>query len=89
MTPAVCVPVLQHLKTKTSYIHLYKIKHLKSIHVNIILLAVPIVVFWGPYGGLLMKEWMKCIYPRFTPSRITLMESAQEAVSLTRLFDLI
>ncbi len=43
MTPAVCAPVLQHLKTKTSYIHLYKIKHLKSIHVNIILLAVLIV----------------------------------------------
>ncbi len=51
MTPAVCAPVLQHLKTKTSYIHLYKIKHLKSINVNIILLAVPIVDFCGSYGG--------------------------------------
>ncbi len=51
MTPAVCAPVLQHLKTKTSSIHLYKIKHLKSINVNIIVLAVMIVVFWGPYGG--------------------------------------
>ncbi len=51
MTPAVCVPVLQHLKTKTSSIHLYKIKHLKSINVNIILLVVPIVDFWGSYRG--------------------------------------
>ncbi len=59
MTPAVCAPVLQHLKTKTSSIHLYKIKHLKSIHVNIILLAVPIVDFWRPYGGGVVERMDK------------------------------
>ncbi len=69
MTPAVCAPVLQHLKTKTSSIHLYKIKHLKSIHVNIILLAaVPIVDLGALRGGGGLKEWMKCICPRFSPS---------------------
>ncbi len=37
-----------------------------------------------------MKEWMKCICPRFTPSRIMLMESAQSSISRTvLLFDLI
>ncbi len=32
-----------------------------------------------------MKEWMKRIYPCFTPSRIALAESARETVSLLRL----
>ncbi len=34
-------------------------------------------------GGV--KEWMKCICPCFTPSRIALTESAQETVSLPRI----
>ncbi len=32
-----------------------------------------------------MKEWMKCICPCFTPSRIVLAEGARETVSLPRL----
>ncbi len=36
----------------------------------------------SPGGG--MKELMKRIFPRFTPSRITLMESTRETVSLSR-----
>ncbi len=35
-----------------------------------------------------MKEWMKHICPCFTPSRIVLMESARETVSLPQHFQL-
>ncbi len=33
-----------------------------------------------------MKELMKRIFPHFTPSRITLMESTRETVSLSQFF---
>ncbi len=37
---------------------------------------------WVQFNG--MNEWMKCICPCFTPSRIALTESAREIVSLPR-----
>ncbi len=40
----------------------------------------------GPPGGGGLKEWIKRICPCFTPPRITLMESAPEALSLPRFF---
>ncbi len=43
-------------------------------------------LFVAAYIG--MKEWMKRICPCFTPSRIALMESARETVSLPRLVKL-
>ncbi len=51
---------------------------------------MPILDFWGPYAKLCRrrgvcvcvceKEWMKIIFPCFTPSRIALTESARETV---------
>ncbi len=47
--------------------------------------TVPILDFWGPYGGGGGWEWMRCICPCFTRSRIALAESARETVSRPRL----